>query len=287
MGYATICGAKRILMFMNNYNQTKLLPKYDMTRAENIEYAKRNIVDYIYGSAVLEGLAVTFPDTDAIYNGMLPTGNKVTVDDVLAVNNLKHAWQFLFDTLDVPNDYAYVCKINQYVGDGHLFYNAGFIRQLDVRIGGTNWRPEIPNEFVVKEKLLSLSNVENPMDKALDTTLYLMRSQLFFDGNKRTAMLIGNKIMIENGLGVLTVNPYDVAEFKTELIKYYESGNINLIKQYLYERSIDGTDFTNDRHREDTRIPFDAAKLEAEKNNRQNGNRITAGADINDDEIER
>ena len=42
--------------------------KYHMTREENIFVAKRNIVDYIWKSARLEGLAVTYPDTEAIYN---------------------------------------------------------------------------------------------------------------------------------------------------------------------------------------------------------------------------
>lgn len=44
--------------------------KYHMTREENIFVAKRNIVDYIWKSARLEGPAVTYPDTEAIYNGM-------------------------------------------------------------------------------------------------------------------------------------------------------------------------------------------------------------------------
>ena len=44
--------------------------KYHMTREENIFVAKRNIIDDIWKSARLEGLAVTYPDTEAIFNGM-------------------------------------------------------------------------------------------------------------------------------------------------------------------------------------------------------------------------
>ena len=66
--------------------------KFNMTREENIFTAKRNIVDYIWKSAKLEGLAVTYPDTEAIYNGMSVSGVKVS--EIVAVNNLKHAWQF-------------------------------------------------------------------------------------------------------------------------------------------------------------------------------------------------
>lgn len=48
--------------------------KYNMTQKENIFLAKRNIVDYIWKSANLEGIGVTYPDTQAIYNGMAVSG---------------------------------------------------------------------------------------------------------------------------------------------------------------------------------------------------------------------
>lgn len=44
--------------------------KYNMTPEQNIFLAKRNIVDYIWKSANLEGIGVTYPDTQSVYNGM-------------------------------------------------------------------------------------------------------------------------------------------------------------------------------------------------------------------------
>lgn len=44
--------------------------KFFMTRKENIFAAKRNIIDYIWKSANLEGLGVAYPDTEAIFNGV-------------------------------------------------------------------------------------------------------------------------------------------------------------------------------------------------------------------------
>lgn len=71
--------------------------KYNMTQEENIFLAKRNIVDYIWKSANLEGIGVTYPDTQAIYNGMSVSG--YTIEDINAVNDLKHAWQFYLKIL--------------------------------------------------------------------------------------------------------------------------------------------------------------------------------------------
>ena len=52
--------------------------KFYMTREQNIFVAKRNIIDYIWKSAKLEGWAVTYPDTEAIFNGLCAPGVKVS-----------------------------------------------------------------------------------------------------------------------------------------------------------------------------------------------------------------
>ena len=48
-----------------------MVPKFSLTRDENIFVAKRNLIDYIWKSAKLEGLGVTYPDTEAIFNGCM------------------------------------------------------------------------------------------------------------------------------------------------------------------------------------------------------------------------
>lgn len=62
----------------------------------------------------------------------------VKVDDIITINNLKHAWMFILDTINYPSDYALLCKIHSYVGS-NLIYNPGFIRTVPVSIGGTTW----------------------------------------------------------------------------------------------------------------------------------------------------
>ena len=64
--------------------------KYNLTREQNVFIAKRNIVDYIWKSANLEGIGVTYPETQAIYDGDVV--NDLTVDKIIAINNLKYAY---------------------------------------------------------------------------------------------------------------------------------------------------------------------------------------------------
>lgn len=85
--------------------------KFSMEQQDNIFYAKRNIVDSIYSQSKLEGIAVTFPDTQEIYEGRSVAG--LSVEDIVKVNNLKHGWEFLFDTVDYPLDLRYVQSIKQ------------------------------------------------------------------------------------------------------------------------------------------------------------------------------
>lgn len=215
--------------------------KYHMTVEQNIFVVRRNIIDYIWKSAKLEGLAVTYPDTEAIYNGMGVSGVKVS--DIIAVNNLKHAWHFVVENLSSPIDYLYICKINQLVGGDNFIINAGFLRNVPVTIVGTSWRPDIPIESQIKEELLGIHHIENPTDTAITLMLYLMRKQMFLDGNKRAAMLAGNQVMISSGCGVISVPIEQQRDFTTMLVQFYESNDMEPLKAFVYDYCIDGIAF--------------------------------------------
>lgn len=216
-------------------------PKYRMTVEQNIFVARRNIIDYIWKSAKLEGLAVTYPDTEAIYNGMSISGVKVS--EIIAVNNLKHAWRFVLENLSYPIDYSYICKINRLVGGDNLIINAGFLRKVPVAIGGTSWQPDIPIESQIKEELSGIYDIENSTDKAITLMLYLMRKQMFLDGNKRTSMLAGNQIMISSGCGVISVPIERQRDFTIMLVQFYESNDMEPLKAFVYDYCIDGIEF--------------------------------------------
>ena len=65
---------------------------------------------------------------------------------------------------------------------------------------------------------------------------------MFIDGNKRVAMLFANKIMIDNGCGIISISQENQSEFYKKLIDYYETNNMEEIKNYIYNTSINGID---------------------------------------------
>lgn len=220
--------------------------KYNLTKEQNIFIAKRNIVDYIWKSANLEGIAVTYPDTQVIYDGGVVNG--LAVDDIVVINNLKYAWKFILE-MDVLYDLNLLYYLHRLVMDKLVpFGDLGKLRSTSVNIGGTKWKPDFPIESKIKE---GLDEVLSQVGKsktliAIDVMLYIMRSQMFIDGNKRVAMLFANKYMIDNGCGIITIANDIQKTFYEKLIKFYESGDVSDLEKWLYDNAIDGIDYNNE-----------------------------------------
>lgn len=190
--------------------------------AINIDLARRYLVDSIYKQAMLEGVATTYSDTETIVNG--GRVKDMTASDINKVINLKRAWEFIMsiDLANYPTNYAILCQINQIVEDGFSL-TAGRIRSVPVVIGGSTYIPPIPFEDQVKQELSDLLRDEEGIDLAIDLVLYVMKKQLFLDGNKRTAILFANHYLISHALGLLVVPADKVDEYRKVLVSYYEN----------------------------------------------------------------
>ena len=200
----------------------------------SIAMGKRQLVDSIWKSAGIEGLGTTFPNTEKILMN-LPVQTKR--DEVLFIVNMKRAWFFLFDHVDHPNTLPFLRELNKICME-ELSFDAGNVRTAPVRIGGTSWIPEMPQEEQIIEHLAKIDRMDNRLDAALEMFCYITRTQMFLDGNKRVAQLMCNKIMMENDIGILSI-PYDeIDQFKEKLVDYYETNDTDLLKDFLRERCL-------------------------------------------------
>lgn len=221
-----------------------MVDKFQMSRKTNVFYAKRLLVDSIYRSARLEGINVTFPQVAAILENcsVSKLGDKLRVEDVINIRNLRDAWELILDSnvLEYESDLSLICQINKIVGQSTVLFN-GQLRPLPVGITGTSWAPPIPEEEKVKQELQQIYSIPCDTKRAIRLMLYLMRSQLFMDGNKRTATMAANHMLIQNNRGILTIKPDDLEEFRNQLVSFYETGDYDKISQFVYDRCIDGT----------------------------------------------
>lgn len=200
---------------------------------QNIDFAKRNLVDTIYKQAILEGVATTFANTESIIEG--GKVNNMTSEDILKIVNLKHAWEFILNKNVILSntDFALLCEINKMVEEG-FYYTAGKVRNVPVTIGGTTWKPDLPIESIIKEELEEIFNKKlDEVAKAIELLLYTMKKQVFIDGNKRTSVIFSNHYLISKGKGIIVIPADLTEEFKNLLIPYYEGKDEIKIKKFI------------------------------------------------------
>ena len=209
-----------------------------MTKEDNIFFAKRKLVDNIYKSANLEGIAVTFADIYAFMNNV-NTGN-ISVDDMLKLKGLKDAWEYVLNSVDEELTIDYIKKIHFEICKGQKVYPLGDFRKCGVGITDTSWRSKLPSECDYEAELNELFNISSEINRCISIFCWIQRSQMFLDGNKRVANLVANKEMIRNGQGVIAVPVEKIGDYMVRLIKYYETNDMIEIKKWIYDNCIDG-----------------------------------------------
>lgn len=200
---------------------------------QNIDFAKRNLAENIYNQAVLEGITTTFAETENIIEGGKVNG--MTSTDVMKIINLKRAWEFVLaePVIETPEKFDLLSEINKIVIEG-FYFNAGKIRNVPVKVGGTTYVPSMPVLSKIKEDLELIANKKiSIIDKAIEYLLYVMKTQIFIDGNKRTAVIFTNHYLIRKGKGIIAIPSECTEEYKKLLISYYEGNNIVEIKTFL------------------------------------------------------
>lgn len=230
---------------MSEEKQPTFPDKYHLSRKESVYLLKKNIVELVYNAGKFEGLNTTLLQTEEIikYN----RANNVAVDDVLTVVNLKRGFEMLLN--DVQEPLLETSKrINRIVAAEDALFPG------EIRIGGVEvstiqgrYVPPMLTEDEVKNQYDKILNQEiSDTEKALRIFLFISKNQIFWDGNKRTALLTANKIMFSQGVGLLSVPETEFAKFNNLLINYYNDGfPINELKilSFMYEYCVFGINY--------------------------------------------
>lgn len=203
-----------------------------------IELAKRKVIDLVWTTAGIEVPGITFPETKQIFEGVTP--HTMQASKVMTVNNIKHAWQQLFDTVEEePADWLTACAYNRTLGAGGLTTNPGAMRREDVRISGTSWKPMLPSLEGIQMRLGNLEYVPDPVDRGISLFCQTCRGQWFTDGNKRTAIMLANHLLIKERAGVLSIPQSEMdTSVRGMLLRYYGSDDDRELAGWLREHAI-------------------------------------------------
>lgn len=214
-----------------------MIDKFHLSQKENVFLAKERLNSIIYNSVKLEGFNTNYFNVKKILNGSNVLS--LRLDEINCILNLRDAWNFVLSSIDEPITLELICKINAFVSRGESL-EWGVLRTGKVGINGVDYIPDIPDEPKIIADIKNIMKEENITKRSLVLMLYLMRTQAFWDGNKRTSMIVANKIMIENGCGVITIKEEYFKEFNSLLTEYYNTNKMEPLLEFLYNNCIFG-----------------------------------------------
>lgn len=209
-----------------------------MTDLEYRKEMERLGVDLSWKSSQIEGNTYSLLETERLLKDKQTASGKTKEEAVMLLNH-KDALDFV---LDVP-DYLKELSVHR-IEDIHSILTKELevdrnIRHHRVGITGTNYRP-LDNEFQIREALEDtctlVNGKDNVFEKALLTLVLLSYIQAFVDGNKRTARITSNAILIANGYCPISFRTVDSIDYKKAMLMFYEQNNIAAFKKIFIEQ---------------------------------------------------
>jgi len=216
---------------LQDLNNLQKKHKENITQLSEGEYNKeleRLAIDLSWKSSQIEGNTYSLLETERLLKEKMTADGKEK-DEAIMLLNHKDAIDFII------NDPNYIVPLTiSRIEDIHsiLMKELGIdrnIRKSRVGISGTNYTP-LDNGHQIREALEDMCNLvndrESVFEKALLVLVLISYIQAFIDGNKRTARIISNAILINNGYCPISFRTIDSIEYKKAMLLFYEQNNI-------------------------------------------------------------
>ena len=209
-----------------------------MTELEYRKEMERLGVDLSWKSSQIEGNTYSLLETERLLKDKQTASGKTKEEAIMLLNH-KDALDFV---LDIP-DYLKELSVHR-IEDIHSILTKELevernIRHRRVGITGTNYRP-LDNEFQIREALEDtctlVNGKDNVFEKAFLTLVLLSYIQAFVDGNKRTARITSNAVLVANGYCPISFRTVDSIDYKKALLMFYEQNNIAAFKKIFIEQ---------------------------------------------------
>jgi len=199
--------------------------------------AQKVFAELVFDVQSLEGMPFTMPEVQTYIQGITVGGHKVTDEAKLKQQIL--GWQKLIelvktDTFAVSKEVA--CSIQEVIAKDEAL-EVGQFRSGQVSIAGTEYRPPNADELddIFIATIEDILEIEDIREQAYRLHLDFARNQFFYDGNKRTGLLMLNGHLMNNGYPPLSVPAKRLTEYNAEMIKFYENGEYDEMMTFLKE----------------------------------------------------
>ena len=223
----------------SEYNQLNNLQKRyseNIAKLTDFEYKKeleRLAIDLSWKSSQIEGNTYSLLETERLLKEKETAAGKTKEEAIMLLNH-KEALDFIIEnaTYVTPLTVRGIEDIHSIlIKDLNVDRN---IRKHRVGISGTNYKP-LDNEFQIKEALEDMCALVNKQEdvfaKALLVLVLTSYIQPFADGNKRTARIISNAILMNNTYSPISFRTVDSTDYKKAMLIFYEQNNISAFKK--------------------------------------------------------
>ena len=210
----------------------------ELTDNEYRKEMERLGIDLSWKSSQIEGNTYTLLETERLLRESKTAEGKTKEEAVMLLNH-KDALSFILDNPDYLQELtvSHIEDIHQLLTKD-LSIDKG-LRRHRVGITGTNYHP-LDNEFQIREAMREacelINSKSNIFEKALLTLVLLSYIQPFSDGNKRTARITSNAILIANDYCPLSFRSVDSIDYKKAMLIFYEQNNLYAFKQIFIEQ---------------------------------------------------
>ena len=207
-----------------------------------VEYQKemeRLAIDLSWKSSQIEGNTYSLLETEILLKEKKTASGKTREEATMLLNH-KDAIDFLVNN----PDYASSLTVRT-VEELHslLIKELGInrnIRKRRVGITGTNYNP-LDNEFQIRDALDLTCQLVNstgfPYQKSLLALVLISYIQPFLDGNKRTARILSNGILMADAHCPLSFRTVDALDYKKAMLVFYERNNLSPMKEIFIEQA--------------------------------------------------
>lgn len=210
----------------------------DITPTEYRKEMERLGIDLSWKSSQIEGNTYSLLETEKLLKEKKTAAGKTKEEAVMLLNH-KDALDYLLENPSYFTELS-VRRIEELhsilVKD--LDLDKG-IRKRKVGVTGTNYTP-LDNEFQIREALEDscrlINGKENVFDKAILALVLISYIQAFADGNKRTARMTGNAILIANRFCPISFRTVDSVDYKKAMLMFYEQNNISAFKKIFIDQ---------------------------------------------------
>ncbi len=223
---------------LNELQETFTKNISELSELEFKKELERLAIDLSWKSSQIEGNTYSLLETEKLLKEKETASGKTKEEAVMLLNH-KDAIDFIVEN----PDYLFPLTVSK-IEDIHSILTKELnvdrnIRKRRVGISGTNYKP-IDNEFQIKEALTGMCDLinrkENIFEKALLALVLISYIQPFVDGNKRTARIISNAILINYKYCPMSFRTVDSIDYKKAILLFYEQNNITIFKKIFIEQ---------------------------------------------------